>query len=162
MAKSMAMRERDRFEEAEALADEALRVAIAHDDPETESWAMGTKSSLLADRGEIDGALALGRRNRELTERLGDVFSRSTALNSLAYVLLVADEPTEALEVIELSDRIYREAMRAGGEGEAWRGILRARALLALGRTEDAWRRRSGQPRPPNDAKWGGRYRPPS
>jgi class 3 adenylate cyclase/tetratricopeptide (TPR) repeat protein len=138
MAKAMVMRERNRVEEAEALADEALRIAIEHDDPETESWALGTKSSLLADRDEIEGALALARRNCELTERLGDVFSRSTALTSLTYVLLAAGEPGEALEAIELSDRIYREAMGVGGEGEAWRGILRARALLALGHTEEA------------------------
>jgi adenylate cyclase len=138
MAKAMVMRERDRVEEAEGLADQALRVAIEHDDPETESWALGTKSSLLADRGEIEAALTLGRRNRELTERLGDVFSRSTALTSLAYVLLASEQPEEALETVELSDRIYREAMGVGGEGEAWRGILRAKSLLALGREEEA------------------------
>jgi len=138
MAKAMVMRERNRIGEAEALADEALRVAIEHDDPETESWALGTKSSLLADRGEIEAALALARRNRELTERLGDVFSRSTALTALTYVLLAAGEPQQALEAIELSEGIYREAMGSGGESEAWRGILRARALLALDHIEQA------------------------
>lgn len=138
MAKAMVLRERDRVEEAEALADEALRIAVEHDDPETESWALGTKSALLADRGEIEAALALAHRNRELTERLGDVFSRSTALTSLTYVLLAAGEHQQALETIELSETIYREAMGAGGESEAWRGILRARALLALDRIEEA------------------------
>ena len=42
------------------------------------------------------------------------------------------------METVELADRIYREAMNAGGEGEAWRGTLRARALLGNGRLEEA------------------------
>jgi class 3 adenylate cyclase/tetratricopeptide (TPR) repeat protein len=138
MAKSVALRERDRPDEAEELLDEALRLAAEHDDPETESWARGSKALLLADRGEIEAALALSRRNCELTERLGDVFSRSTALTSLAYVQLVAGESVDALETVELADRLYREAMGSGGETEAWRSTLRARALLGLGRTEKA------------------------
>ena len=93
---------------------------------------------MLADGDQIEAALAMTRRNRELTERLGDVFSRSTALTGAAYVLLSAGESEEALETIELADRIYREAMGSGGEAEAWRSTLRARALLALDRTEDA------------------------
>jgi class 3 adenylate cyclase/tetratricopeptide (TPR) repeat protein len=138
MAKSVALRERDRPEEAEKLLDEALRLAGEHDDPETESWARGSKALLLADGDEIEAALALSRRNCELTEQIGDVFSRSTALTSLANVQLMAGEHGEALERIELSDRLYREAMGSGGETEAWRSTLRARALLGLGRTAEA------------------------
>jgi len=138
MAKSMALRERDRFGEAEALLDEALGVSREQDDPETESWALGTRCLLLADRGETEAALALVRRNLELTERLGDVFSRSTALTNATYVLLAAGEAEQALAAVAEADRIYRAAMRSGGEGEAWRSTLRARSLLALGRREQA------------------------
>ncbi len=138
MAKAMALRERDRDEECEELLDSSLEVARAQDDPETESWGLGTKSLLLADRGETEAALGLMRRNLDLTERLGDVFSHSTALTGAAYVLLAAGENEEALRSVELADRIYREAMRGGGETEAWRSALRARALLAVGRREQA------------------------
>jgi tetratricopeptide (TPR) repeat protein len=52
--------------------------------------------------------------------------------------MLAAGEAEEALHSVELADRIYREAMRVGGETEAWRSTMRARALLALGRHEQA------------------------
>jgi class 3 adenylate cyclase/tetratricopeptide (TPR) repeat protein len=138
MAKAVALRERDRPDEAEELLDEALRLTAEHADPETEGWALGSKCLLLADRGETEAALAMARRNCELTERLGDVFSRSTALTSMGYVQLLAEEPQEALETVELSDRLYREAMGSGGETEAWRSTLRARALLGLDRGDEA------------------------
>jgi tetratricopeptide (TPR) repeat protein len=138
MAKAVALRERDRPKEAEELLDEALRLAREHDDPETEGWARGSKSLLVADRGEFEAALALARSNCELTEQLGDVFSRSTALTSMAYVQHEAGDDEGALETIEHADRIYREAMGSGGETEAWRSTLRARALLGLGRTDEA------------------------
>jgi adenylate cyclase len=138
MAKAVATRERDRLDEAEELLDEALRLAGEHDDPETASWARGSKSLLVADRGELDTALALARRNCELTEQLGDVFSRTTALTSLTYVQIAAGEFEAAIETIERSDRGYREAMGSGGETEAWRATLRARALLGAGRADEA------------------------
>src|SRR5258705_8042679 len=56
----------------------------------------------------------------------------------MAYVQLVAGESIDALETVELADRLYRDAMGSGGETEAWRSTLRARALLGLGRTEEA------------------------
>jgi class 3 adenylate cyclase/tetratricopeptide (TPR) repeat protein len=138
MAKAVAARERDHRDEAEELLDQAQRLAGEHDDPETASWVRGSRSLLVADRGELEAALALARRNCELTEQLGDVFSLSTALTSLAYVQLAAGENDEGLATIERADHLYREAMGAGGETEAWRSILRARALLALGRSDEA------------------------
>jgi adenylate cyclase len=138
MAKAVVARERNRLDEAEELLDEALRLAGVHDDPETASWARGSKSLLVADRGELEAALALARRNCELTEQLGDVFSRTTASASLAYVQLAAGQNEAALETIERADRRYREAMGSGGETEAWRATLRARALLGLERVADA------------------------
>src|SRR6185295_16701373 len=138
MAKAVAARERDRPEDAEELLEEALRLAGEHDDPETASWVRGSKSLLVADRGEHEAALALARRNCELTEQLGDVFSRTTALTSLSYVQVVAGEHEDALASIERADRLYREAMGSGGETEAWRSTLRARALLGLDRSDEA------------------------
>jgi tetratricopeptide (TPR) repeat protein len=138
MAKAVAARERDRLDEAEKLLDEALRLAGEHDDPETAGWARGSKSLLIADRGELETALALARRNCELTEQLGDVFSRTTAFTSLAYVQLAAGEHEAALETIERADRAYRKAMGSGGETEAWRATLRARALLGAERADEA------------------------
>lgn len=137
-AKSMALRERGRLEEAERLLEEALREARERGDPESECWALGTRTQTLADGGEAEAALAVAQRNCEQTERLGDVFSRTIALSALCYARLEAGEFAGALEAIELADDGYRRAMGAGGEVEAWRGCLRGRALLGLGRTEEA------------------------
>jgi tetratricopeptide (TPR) repeat protein len=134
----VALRERNRQEEAEKLLEDGLRIAAEQDDPETQSWLRGSRVLIMADRGESEAAVAMARHNVELTEELGDVFSRSVALNSLAYVQIVAGEYEEALETVELSDRLYREAMGDGGEVEAWRGLLRARALTGSGRNEEA------------------------
>ncbi len=138
MAKSVALRERDQLGEAEALLEEALKVATEQGDHETEGWTRGSMALMSADRGEIEAARSLARRNCELTEQLGDVFSRSTALTALAYVESEAGDYETALETIELSDRSYREAMGSGGEAEGWRSTLRARALIGLGRAEEA------------------------
>lgn len=137
MARAMALKERDRLREAEQAAEESIRVAAEHDDPETESWSLGIKALLLAERGESDAALALARRTREDAERLGDVFSRVTALSNLAAVELEAEHYAEALETVDLANRLYMEAMSNGGEQEAWRGVLRSRALVGVGRTAE-------------------------
>jgi tetratricopeptide (TPR) repeat protein len=92
----------------------------------------------MAEQGSLDAALALARRNCELTERLGDVFSRTLALYSLCYVQLLAGQHAEALESIEKAERLYREAMGGGGEVQASRGALRAEALLGVGRVDEA------------------------
>ena len=84
----MALRERDRPEEAEELLDEALRGSPpSRATRETDELdPRRTQACVLADRGETEAALAMARRNCELTEQLGDVFSRSSALTTLAYV----------------------------------------------------------------------------
>jgi class 3 adenylate cyclase/tetratricopeptide (TPR) repeat protein len=138
MAKAVALRERGRTGEADLLLDQALREAAERNDPETESWVLSSKATVLAESGEIEAALALALRNRELTERLGDVFSRTMSLSSLAYVRLEAGEFAAGLEAVEMADHGYREAMGSGGETEGWRATLRAKALLGLGRTEEA------------------------
>jgi class 3 adenylate cyclase/tetratricopeptide (TPR) repeat protein len=140
MVKSVALRERAQPEEAERLLDSALAESTERGDPETESWSLGWKAMVLAERGEIEAGLALGLRNCELTERLGDIFSHTVALTSLGYVRLAAGEYAEALEDVELAERAYCEAMGAPGESAGWRGTLRALVLLGLDRPEEARR----------------------
>jgi class 3 adenylate cyclase/tetratricopeptide (TPR) repeat protein len=134
--KGVLARERGQFERAEELLDSALRIAAEEGDPETESWARGQKAILASIRGEPD-ALAQAERNFELTERLGDVFSRTWALVDVAFVRLDVGDPAGALEAIERAESLYREAMGGGGEAEAWRGALRSEALTRLGRVPE-------------------------
>jgi len=138
MGKGMVRRERGQMEEAEELFERGLRVALDQDDPETASWIRSNQAGLLAMRGDSQAALALARRNCELTDRLGDVFSRSLALANLALAQLAAEEFDGALESIEAAEARYREAMSSGGEMEAWRAAIRSQALREVGRTEEA------------------------
>ncbi|HET7510767.1 MAG TPA: hypothetical protein VFJ65_11035, partial [Solirubrobacterales bacterium] len=137
MGKGMVRREKLEFEEAEELFERALESAVEEDDPETASWVRSNQASLII-RRDPEAALAIARRNLELTDRLGDIFSRSLALSNLSWAQLIAEENEGALESIEESERLYREAMDNGGEMEGWRGQLRARALIMVGREEEA------------------------
>jgi class 3 adenylate cyclase/tetratricopeptide (TPR) repeat protein len=137
-AKAIVCRERGEFEECERLLDRGLRIAEEQGDPETASWNRGTKALLLSMQGETDAGVAVGRRNCELTERLGDVFSRSLALGNLGAAQLAAEDYSGALDSFEEAERLYREAMDSGGEQEAWRGAVRAEALTGVGRVEEA------------------------
>ncbi len=138
MMKGLVLRERGRLDEAEELFNRGLTMAVEDGDPETASWTRSNLALMLAMRGDPAGGVALARRNCELTERLGDVFSRSLALSNLAACQLAAEEYAEALESIEESERIYREAMPSGGEMESWRAAVRAEALVGVGRAAEA------------------------
>jgi adenylate cyclase len=138
MGKGIVRRERAEFDASEELFHEALRIAAEQGDPETESWTRGNLAMLLAIREDLDPALGLALRNYELTERLGDVFSRVWALINLGIVRLARGETEDALEALERGDRLYREAMGKGGEAEAWREALIAEALVGVGREQEA------------------------
>jgi class 3 adenylate cyclase/tetratricopeptide (TPR) repeat protein len=138
MGKGMVRREQDDLDGAEPYFERALELAAAAGDPETASWVRSNQAGLMAMRGDVEGGLAVARRNCELTERIGDVFSRSLAIANLAWTQLEAEEYQDALDSVEEADQIYREAMKVGGEMEAWRSQLRAHALIGVGRTEEA------------------------
>jgi len=138
VGKGMAERERGRLEAGEALAEEGLRIATEDGDLETASWTRSNLALTLAMKGDVEGGLGLAWRNCELTERLGDVFSRTLALANLSAVQLAAEDYPAALDSIEAAESLYREAMGNGGEMEAWRAALRADALTGVGRTEEA------------------------
>jgi adenylate cyclase len=138
MGKGMALREQGDPDGAEPHFERALEISFEADDPETASWVRSNQAGLMALRGDVEGALSVARRNCELTERIGDVFSRSLAIANLAWAHLAAEEYQEALDAIDDADRTYREAMGIGGEMEAWRSQLRARALAGVGRNEEA------------------------
>jgi len=137
-AKAIVRRERGAFEECERFLERGLQIAEEQGDPETASWNRGTKSLLLAMRGDAEAGVAVGRRNCELTERLGDVFSRSLALGNLGAAQLAAEDYAGALDSFEEAERLHREAMEGGDELEAWRAAVRAQALIGLGRAEEA------------------------
>ncbi|HEX5763250.1 MAG TPA: adenylate/guanylate cyclase domain-containing protein [Solirubrobacterales bacterium] len=136
--KGLARRERGEAEAAEELLEKALRIATEQGDPETASWTRSNLASLHALKGDVETGLAMARRNCELTEQLGDVFSRTLAVANLGWVQLKAGDAAAALHSLESAERTYLEAMGNGGEMESWRAGLRAEALTGVGRLEDA------------------------
>jgi len=137
-AKAIVCRERGDVGECERLIEQGLQMAEEHGDLETASWNRGSKAMLLAMQGEAEAGIAIGRRNNELTERLGDVFSRSLALGNLGVAQLAAEDYEAALESFEEAERLYRGAMDGGDEQEAWRAAVRAQALAGVGRADEA------------------------
>jgi class 3 adenylate cyclase/tetratricopeptide (TPR) repeat protein len=138
LAKGVLRRERGELDEAAELFNRALRIAADQGDPETEGWTRGAQVTIHHYRDETDEALALAQRNYELTERLGDVFSRTWALAYLGIARVYAEDFAGGLDALERAERLYRDAMGKGGEAEAWRAAFRAEALLGLGRTAEA------------------------
>jgi class 3 adenylate cyclase/tetratricopeptide (TPR) repeat protein len=138
MCKGVVARERGDVDEAERRFEASIRAATEQGDPETASWTRGNLAVLMAEREAFEAAVAMAQRNCELTERLGDVFSRSLALVNLCTTQLAAGEYARALDSIDEADRIYREGMGSGGEVWAGRASYRAEALIGLGRAREA------------------------
>jgi class 3 adenylate cyclase/tetratricopeptide (TPR) repeat protein len=134
MAKGLVLRERGQLDEAEARFNLALQIAIEDGDPEIASWTRSNQALMLSMGGEFDAAIALARRNCELTERLGDVFSRSLALSNLGGTQIAAGDYEGALDSLEEAERVYRTAVSDGDEMETWRAGLRSEALTGVGR----------------------------
>lgn len=129
------------FDAADEFLESALKIAGDQGDLETESWTRGQQVTLLGTRGELDAALRLAQRNCEITEQLGDVFTRHWSLHFLGWAYGQRAEHEKALEYLERADRLYRESMGRGGEGEVWREAAIADALLGLGRVPEALER---------------------
>lgn len=138
MCKGVVAREGADLDQAERYFEAGIEMATQQGDPEATSWTRGNLAGLLIERGSIEAAVAMAQRNCELTERLGDVFSRTLALVTLCSTRLAAEDFEEALEAIEQAERLYREAMGNGGEVWSLRAAYRAEALAGLGRPEEA------------------------
>ncbi|MBK8293654.1 MAG: AAA family ATPase [Solirubrobacterales bacterium] len=134
-------RDRGDFDAAQEYFDSALKIASDQGDLEAGIWARGGLSWQLFMLGRTDDALRLAQRNRDISERLGDVFSRHFALLCLGWVHCERGEYEPALDFLESADRLYREAMGGGGEVEPLREATLADALLGLGRIPEALER---------------------
>jgi adenylate cyclase len=121
-----------RLDEAAASIELALRVAREHGDLETEGWSHMYAVLVSRYRGESEKALRDGRRAYEIAEVVGSAFSRVWQLFFFGYACVLTGEAAEAIEAIERSIVLARQA-RTGLELEPLRWAALAEALLAHG-----------------------------
>ena len=165
MAKSVALRERDRPEEAEGAARRgAARSPPSRTTRRPRAGHWGRSASCSPTAATSRRRWRWRRRNCELTERLGDVFSRSTALN-IAGLRAAGRGRTREGAGGRSSCPTASTARRwaPAARPRAGAAILRARALLGVGRTEEALEAGGvGGEHGATGAAWAGRSPPPS
>jgi tetratricopeptide (TPR) repeat protein len=124
-------------EEPATELERALRIAQEQEDLETLGWTHGAYVWLARMSGDTDGLLAHATQAYEIGERIGDAFSRTTALGWLGVSHLVLGDNGEAVAAFDGALALSREA-RTGLEGESVRVTGLAEALLAAGEHERA------------------------
>jgi tetratricopeptide (TPR) repeat protein len=120
---------RGHFSAADALFDEAARVAAQADDPLLEQLALSSGGSIAYQRGDIQRCLRLSERCLELAVKLGDHSAEAQAHGRLGVSLAAAG--TNAAQVRQhfaTAGRIYSET----GDLAAGAGLLLNQALLEM------------------------------
>ena len=119
-------------EEAAPMLERALEAAGEHGDHETESWTHGNYVALARSTGQPELALGHATQAYELAERIGDAFSRISALHNLGLARIMAGEASEAVITLERSIELGRET-RTALEQESLRVAVLSEALLSAG-----------------------------
>jgi tetratricopeptide (TPR) repeat protein len=125
-------------EEANAVIDEALRLAQQLELAEVYSQALSSKAVAIGHEGRLDEAVTLLRRALEIAME-GDFTSATfRAWNNLAVYLLYQDRYAE---VVELTDSMLEVARRKGDRTSELTALLgMTTPLVALGRWDEAVR----------------------
>jgi class 3 adenylate cyclase/tetratricopeptide (TPR) repeat protein len=126
-----------RFADARAAFEEAERLAVEHDDPESLGWVHGNQGTLATLVGEPGDSLRHTREAVKIAERLGSSFQRATAYWGLAQAYSARGDWPEMLIAAETSRRIVREN-RTGLQYEAGQLALISKARLEQGDLDGA------------------------
>jgi class 3 adenylate cyclase/tetratricopeptide (TPR) repeat protein len=122
---------------AQSVIATGTAIAREQDDLETLAIAHFISSYRELAAGNAEDALAQATSAVEVSERIGDTFSRAWSWSFLGAAELARRNPHSAIEALERADRIATEH-RAAEEGRVYRRAHLAEAELAIGRTERA------------------------
>lgn len=90
--------------------DRALHLALEQGDAETAAWIHGQYVFLASNLGNADLALPHANQSVEISERIGDVFSRTHSYLYLGLALRLCNHCDEAIAALQRSLKISREA----------------------------------------------------
>jgi class 3 adenylate cyclase/tetratricopeptide (TPR) repeat protein len=122
---------------ARSMLEAGMSIAREQGDFETLAIAHFSSSYLELAAGNAADALAQATNAVEVSERIGDAFSRAWSWSFLGAAELARNNPHSAIEALERADRIATEH-RAAEEGRVYRLAHLAEAELAVGRSERA------------------------
>jgi class 3 adenylate cyclase len=119
-----------------AFYQRALEVKQRHDDRLGLALTYGQLGRLLLDWGDLDGARACFEADLGVCWSISDLFGEAKIHNHLGQVELARGRPQRALE--HLNESVTRTEAGRWAVAEAFARKDRARALLALGRADEA------------------------
>src|SRR5262249_30638018 len=73
------------------------------------TMARGWLTWVLADKGEFDDGMRVGREAIQMAETFGQPFSVGRALNDLGYLYCIKGEPNQAIPILERSLALWRQ-----------------------------------------------------
>jgi DNA-binding CsgD family transcriptional regulator len=129
-------REQGRLSEAAEILDRATEVCRTNDHTLGLGWNLANRALVAVAAGDNDAALAIASESIALLRPLPRSWGSALAGVALAAARLDAGDPQGALEDLDAWAGPDLELIQAGRRAACWE--LRARCLLALGRSEDA------------------------
>ena len=126
-----------RLEEARALLERGMRLALEHGDTETAGWNHMWSALRCYYIGDEEGALAQARQAAEIAERIGDAFSRTWARANLGFAHMMRQEWSESADAVEAALSLARQR-RVALDGEPWWLATLAATRAAMGEPDRA------------------------
>jgi len=114
-----AVYDQGRYDEADALAEEAERTARPNDIHSHIVWR-GIRAKVLARRGDIDAAESLAREGVAFASQSDFLHSHAEALMDLAEVLHLAARSAEAAAAVEEAIRLHEQKGNVVAADRAW------------------------------------------
>jgi class 3 adenylate cyclase/tetratricopeptide (TPR) repeat protein len=126
-----------RLDEARELIDRGLRMAAEQDATETVGWGHLWSVGQAYRSGDPERAMVHAQESIEISERIGDAFSRTWAWSWMGCASAMGEHWDQAIDAIERAQAISEEH-RTAADSESWSLVWLAEAYHGLGESERA------------------------